>query len=198
VSNVDGYQYFAVDFQDISALTNAVNEGVPLPSSDILAIYERGKNFRTPAGELRSLRAFARADARAREFPEAAAFYGSGTFLDAPVVQAIAGVGSASGYSPAQRRQVIQKGIQRILYYHVLQELSAALPKIEAIALRYGAQPRDELQSRRSYRSTPARGSQSGATRRGGWRRERIRGGAARRREPAGRDLLPWGGALLE
>jgi Low iron-inducible periplasmic protein len=131
-SNVDGYLYFGVDFQDISALTNAVNEGIPLPSSDILAIYERGKNFRTASGDLRGLRAFARADARAREFPDAAAFYGSGTFLDTPLVQAIAGVGPASSYSPAQRRQVIQKGIQRILYYHTLQELLAAPPKIEA------------------------------------------------------------------
>jgi hypothetical protein len=132
VSNVDSYLYFAVDFQEISALTNAVLEGGPLPAAQILSIYDSGRNFRTAAGEVRSLRAFARAEARANEFPESVEFYGRATFLDDTVTQAIAGVGSAAGYSPALRRQAIQKGIQRILYYHTLQELRAAIPKIAA------------------------------------------------------------------
>jgi hypothetical protein len=37
--------------------------------------------------------------------------YGSPTCLDDPVIEAILGIGSADGYSPAQRRQAIQKGL---------------------------------------------------------------------------------------
>jgi hypothetical protein len=72
------------------------------------------------------LRTFARADARQREFPEAARFYNSPTFLDDPVYDAIMGTGSAASYTPAQRRQAIQKGVQRIMAYWVLQELITA------------------------------------------------------------------------
>ncbi len=131
VSNVDGYLYFALDYQDIIALTNVVNAGRALPSADILAIYENGRNFRTDTAT-RALRAFARGEARAREFPEAAEYYRSATFLDDPLVSAIAGIGPASSYSPPQRRQAIQKAILRIFYYHTIQELRAAEPKIEA------------------------------------------------------------------
>jgi hypothetical protein len=132
VGNVDGYLMFGADFQDISAFTNVVNEGRPLPVDEIRDIYENGKNFRSGTGTLRSLRAFARGEGRATEFPEAVQFYGSPTFLDDPVIEAINGTGSAGRYTPAQRRQAIQKGVQRILYYHTIQELRAAIPKIQA------------------------------------------------------------------
>jgi hypothetical protein len=131
VSNVDGYLNFALDYQDIIALTNVVNEGRPLPSADILSIYESGRNFRTSSGT-RSLRAFARGPAPARDFPEAAEFFRSPNFLDDSLASAIAGIGPMGSYTPAQRRQVIQKGIARILYYHAIQEARAAEPKIQA------------------------------------------------------------------
>ena len=131
VSNVDGYQYFAVDFQDISALTNAVNEGIPLPSSHILASTSAARTSGRLRASPRASRFRARRGSR-QGIPRRGGVLRQGTFLDAPVVQAIAGVGSAAGYSPSSAPEAIQKGVQRILYYHVLQELSAALPKIEA------------------------------------------------------------------
>jgi len=130
--NVDGYLQFGTDLQDITALTNAVNEGRPMPTQEIIGIYQNGKNFIGGNGQPRPLRAFARAENRAREFPEAAQFFGGNDFLDEPLMDAITLSGNAVSYSPAQQRQAIQKSVARILYYHTLQELRAAIPRIEA------------------------------------------------------------------
>jgi hypothetical protein len=125
VSNVGLYQLLSQDFQEISQLTNAVNEGRPLPSAEILAIYQSAKHARIGSTS-RQLRTFARAEARQREFPDAARVHGSPTFLDDPVFQAIQGTGSAASYTPGQRRQAIQKGVQRIMAYWMQQELMIA------------------------------------------------------------------------
>jgi hypothetical protein len=106
-----------------------VNDGKPLPTREILDIYQNGKNAKV--GEtVRSLRSFATNPNRAKEFPDDATFYKSDTFLDDPVVAAINGTGPAASYTPAERRQAIQKGIARILRYWTVQELLAAEPKL--------------------------------------------------------------------
>jgi hypothetical protein len=110
------YQRIASDYQLITALTNQIDEGLPLPTAEILQIYEEARIARIGDGS-RPLRGFARETARAQEFPEAAQFYGSATFLDDPVIDAIQGTGSAAVYSEAQRREAIQKGLLRIIYY---------------------------------------------------------------------------------
>jgi hypothetical protein len=115
-TNREIYQRIASDYQEIVALTDQVLTGQPLPSAEILAIYEEGKIARI-GNSVRILRDFARDPARAVELPEAVAFYGSPTFLDDPVIEAILGIGSADGYSPAQRRQAIQKGLLSIIYH---------------------------------------------------------------------------------
>ena len=115
-TNREIYQAISADYQAIVALTNQVNEGKPLPSADILKIYEEAQHARIGT-TARPLAGFARDPARATEFPDAAQFYGSPTFLDDPVVAAINGTGPAAQYSPPQRRQVIQKGVARIVYY---------------------------------------------------------------------------------
>ena len=125
VSNVAVYQLLSQDIQEIGRLTNAVNEGKPLPSAEVLAIYQNAKHARVGATS-RQLRTFARAEARQREFPDAAKASGSPTFLDDPVFEAIQGTGSATSYTPGQRRQVIQQGLQRIMAYWMLQELMTA------------------------------------------------------------------------
>ena len=98
-TNREIYQRIASDYQEIVALTDQVLTGRPLPSAEILAVYEEGKIARI-GNSVRILRDFARDPARAQELPEAAAFYGSTTFLDDPVIDAILGIGSADGYSP--------------------------------------------------------------------------------------------------
>jgi hypothetical protein len=125
VSNVAVYQLLSQDLLEIGKLTDAVNEGKPLPGAEILAVYQNAKHARVGTTS-RQLRTFARAEARQREFPDAARVFGSPTFLDDPVFEAIQGTGPAAGYTPGQRRQVIRSGLQRILAYWMLQELLTA------------------------------------------------------------------------
>lgn len=115
-SNREIYQKISTDYQEIVALTNRVTEGKPLPAAEILLLYEAGKHTRIGTSS-RSLRIFAREAARSQEFPDAVAFYKSPTFLDDPVNDAIVGARTAADYTPAQRRQAIQKGILRIIYH---------------------------------------------------------------------------------
>jgi hypothetical protein len=115
-TNREIYTKISTDYQEIVKLTNRVTEGQPLPAGEILSIYEESKLARLGT-QTRPLRGFAREAARTREFPDAVAYYCSHTFLDDPVIDAITGTRSAANYSPEQRRQAIQKGIQRTIYH---------------------------------------------------------------------------------
>lgn len=130
-TNRELYQLIASDYQQIIALTNEVVAGRPLPAADILRIYEEA-DIAKNATSARFMRGFARDGARATEFPEAAAYFGSSTFLDDPVIDAIFGLGSAGGYTPAQRRQAIQKGILRIIYYWSARYVNQAAQTLNA------------------------------------------------------------------
>ncbi|MGE0134685.1 MAG: hypothetical protein AB7T16_06060 [Dehalococcoidia bacterium] len=128
-TNREVYQKISSDYQEIVALTNLVNEAQPLPAAEILLMYEAGKHTRIGTSS-RSLRMWAREAARTTDFPDAVAFYKSATFLDTEIVDAIAKARTAEQYTDAQRRQAIQKGIQRILYHwtrHYLQRASVDL-----------------------------------------------------------------------
>jgi hypothetical protein len=128
-TNREAYQKISTDFQEIAALTNLVNEGKPLPAAEILLLYEAGKHTRIGTSS-KSMRVWAREGARTTDFPDAVAFYKSGTFLDTEIIDAIAKARTAEQYTDAQRRQAIQKGIQRILYHwtrHYLQRASTEL-----------------------------------------------------------------------
>jgi hypothetical protein len=115
-TNRDIYQRIASDYQEIAGLTDRVLSGSPLPTDEILTIYEEAKIARV-GEQARQLRGFAREAARVDEFPDSAAFFGSTTFLDDPVIDAINGTRSAANYSPLQRRAAIQKGVLRIVYH---------------------------------------------------------------------------------
>jgi hypothetical protein len=115
-TNREIYQAISADYQEIVALTNQINDGKPLPSAEILKVYEEARHARSET-VARPLGGFARDPARAQEFPDAAQFYGSPTFLDDPVSAAINGTGAAAQYSSEQRRQAIQKGVARIVYH---------------------------------------------------------------------------------
>ena len=128
-TNREIYQKISTDYQEIVALTNQVNEGKPLPAAEILLLYEAGKHTRIGVAS-RSLRVWAREAERSQDFPEAVSFYKSATFLDDPVLDAIAGARTAAGYTPAQRRQAIQKSVERIVYHwsrHYVQRAAAEL-----------------------------------------------------------------------
>jgi len=134
VGNVGEELRLAADSADISALVAAaVNEARPLPIDPIFAIYQSSRNLRG-TGQIRSLRAFARSDAPAQTFPEAAQFFGNAGFLDEAVTDAITASGSATGYTTLQQQPAVQQAVQRILYYMSLQQLRAALPRAQARA----------------------------------------------------------------
>ena len=124
-TNREIYQKISSDYQEIAALTNLVNEGQPLPAAEIMLLYEAGYHTRLGTAS-RSLRGFAREYARTVEFPEAVEFYGSPTFLDTPINDAIAGARTAENYSDAQRRQAILKGVIRIIYHWSLRYIQNA------------------------------------------------------------------------
>ena len=115
-TNREIYQKISTDYQEILKLTNAVNEGNPLPAAEIWLLYETGPHTRL-GPQSRTLRSFAAGSTPARIFPDAAAFYGSGTFLDSPIQNAVRMRGEAESYTDAQRRQAIGKGLLRVLYH---------------------------------------------------------------------------------
>ena len=115
-TNREIYQKISTDYQEIVALTNLVNLGKPLPAAKILLLYEAGMHTRIGSSS-RTLRGFARDPRRGMEFPVSAAYYESDTFLDSPISNAIRMRGEAEEYTPAQQRQAIQKGLERIIYH---------------------------------------------------------------------------------
>ena len=115
-TNREIYQKIPSDYQEIAALTNVIKEGQPLPAADILLMYEAGKHARL-GPQSRTLASFARDPRRADDFPDAAEYYGSSSFLQNPVNNAIRKRAEAAEYTDAQRRQAIQKGVLRILYH---------------------------------------------------------------------------------
>ena len=115
-TNREIYQKISTDYQEILKLTNVVNEGRPLPAAEIWLLYEAGSHTRL-GPQSRTLRSFAAGPTPARIFPDAAEFYGSGTFLDSPIRNAVRMRGEAESYTDAQRRQAIGKGLLRILYH---------------------------------------------------------------------------------
>ena len=124
-TNREIYQKISSDYQEIANLANRVNDGEPLPAAEILLLYEAGYYTRLGTSS-RSLRGFARDAARTEEFPEAVEFYGSATFLDTPINDAIAGARTAENYTDGQRRQAILKGVLRILYHWSLRYVQNA------------------------------------------------------------------------
>ena len=117
-TNREHYQKISSDYQEIAKLTNVIKNGDPLPVADIYLLYQVGMHTRIGVRS-KTLRAFARDAERAEEFPLAAEFYDSDTFLDSPINNAIRGRGDAENWTDAQKRQAINKGILRILYHWV-------------------------------------------------------------------------------
>ena len=110
------YQKISSDYQEIAALTNRIKDGLPLPAAEIWLMYEAGIHTRI-GNQSRTLRSFAINPRRADDFPMAAEFYGTSSFLQTPISNAVRQRGEAEEYTDAQRRQAIQKGVLRILYH---------------------------------------------------------------------------------
>src|SRR5436309_11301185 len=118
-SNVEQQAAIAVDAGDIMQAASQSN------LDSIRGIYENGKNARGS-----SLRSLARDEGLADEFPTEASFFGTTTFLDAPLMEAINGSGVAASYTPAQRRQAISAEVQRLMAYTMLHQMQIAEAKL--------------------------------------------------------------------
>lgn len=120
VSDVDGYFNFSLDLRDIKDLIDAGDwDGAA-------AIYENGKNFVRSDGTLRSLQSVATSESVLAMFPNGEQVYGNQQFLDAHIQAGLDGTGRGAGLSDAARRQLVDKGIQAVLYAKALQEIESA------------------------------------------------------------------------
>ena len=115
-TNREIYQKIATDYQELAKFTNVFKEGRPLPAAEISLLYEAGTHTRI-GPQSRTLRSFATGTSPAKYFPESAEFYGSDSFLDDPIENAVRQRGEAEDYCDAQRRQAINKSALRILYH---------------------------------------------------------------------------------
>lgn len=89
------------------------------------ALYEEGENQVVAGGGLRSLRDLALA-ARTDAFPNAEAVYGSRTFIDSIVMDGLTGEGRAAGLGDNGRRQMVDKGVQVLMYGEAMARLDDA------------------------------------------------------------------------
>ena len=115
-TNREIYAKISTDYQEIAKLTNVINQGKPLPAAEIWLWYESGPHTRL-GPQSRTLKSFAAGSTPSTYYPDSAEFYGSDTFLDDPIENAIRGRGEAADYSDAQKRQAINKGLLRTLYH---------------------------------------------------------------------------------
>ena len=115
-TNREIYQKISTDYQEILKLTNVIKEGKPLPAAEIWLLYEAGPHTRL-GPQSRTLRSFATGSAPSTYYPDSVEFYGSASFLDDPIENAVRGRREAENYTDAQKRQAIGKGALRILYH---------------------------------------------------------------------------------
>ena len=124
VSDVDSHAAIALDMRDIGTLVNAARNGEAVDWAAVTALYEDGGSSVKGDGSVRTLESLASSDSVLAQFP-------GGTDLDANVRAALTGVWLGESIDDLTRRQLVNKGLQAIMYGKALQELAAARAKIE-------------------------------------------------------------------
>ncbi len=126
-------QQISLDILDVRRVINVAIDGRPVEWARAIEVYERGKNQRRPDGSLRTLASLADAGAHA-VFPNGPVVYGRPTFIDATIRDGLNGTGHAQGLSDDARREIVDHGLQMLLYAKASQELAAARALVEAKA----------------------------------------------------------------
>ena len=124
VSDVTSHAAIALDMRDIGSLLNAAKTDEAVDWSAITTLYENGANSVKGDGSARTLLSLATSGSVLAEFP-------GGTDLDGNVRAGLSGSWQGRDVDDLVRRQLINKGLQAIIYGKVLQELTAARSKIE-------------------------------------------------------------------
>lgn len=131
VSDVEAHAALALDLADARELMASAADGGAVDWQAVLAIYTEGGNSLRGDGTARTFQSLATDEAVLAQFPDGPSVYGSPSFLDDHVIAGLEGTGRGAGLSDNARRQLVDKGLQVILYGKVLQELEAARAKIE-------------------------------------------------------------------
>jgi len=126
VSNVDGYFNLSLDLRDIKGLITAGDW------AGAVAIYKDGKNSLHGDGTRRSLRSLATSESVLAMFPNGEQVSRKPQFLDSNIQIGLNGTGRASDLSDGARRQLVDKGIQSVLYAKALQEIESARTRTAA------------------------------------------------------------------
>jgi hypothetical protein len=126
VSNVDGYFNLSLDLRDIKSLITAGDW------AGAVAIYQYGQNSQHGDGTRRSLRSLATSESVLAMFPNGEQVYGKPQFLDAHIQNGLNGTGRAAELPDGARRQLVDKGIQTVLYAKALQKIESARTKTAA------------------------------------------------------------------
>jgi hypothetical protein len=107
------------DLQDMRSLMSAAARGDAVDWAAVTALYEGGKNQKRADGSVRSTASLAK--------DRPAGFAGAQAGLADGVIRAgLAGSGRGAGVSDNARRQLVDKGIQDLMYTLALERLSAA------------------------------------------------------------------------
>lgn len=114
-----------LDLKDIREIMAVAVGGGAVDWAAALAIYEDGKNQVEPNDSTRSLAELA-ADASTEVFPDAEAVYGRAEFVDGIIRDGLNGTGRAAGLSDRSRRQIVDKGIQMLMYGESMARLAEA------------------------------------------------------------------------
>ena len=124
-------QQISLDILDVRRVINVAIDGRPVEWARAIEVYEHGKNQRRPDGSLRTLASLADAGAHA-VFPNGPVVYGRPNFIDATIRDGLTGTGRAQGLSDDARREIVDHGLQMLLYAKASQELAAARALVEA------------------------------------------------------------------
>lgn len=131
-SNQDLNLAIGLDLQDMRSILSAAARGDTVDWAAATTLYTRGKNQKQADGSLRSLASLA-----AREYP--AAFPGEPPFIDAIIRGGLEGTGRGAGLSDNARRQLVDKGIQVLMYGRAMQALADADARFAGDARAAGA-----------------------------------------------------------
>ena len=123
MSNVDSHAAITLDMRDIADLLQAARSGDTVDWDEITDIYENGRHSISSSGTVRSLRGLGTSSSVLEQFP-------GEIDLDANVEAGLTGVWLGEGIDDATRRQLVNKGVQAIIYGKVLQEIAAARAKV--------------------------------------------------------------------
>ena len=124
LSDVVSHATISLDMRDIGNLLQAAKTDEAVDWAAITALYEKGANSVKGDGSVRTLESLATSGSVLAEFP-------GGADLDGNVRAGLTGRWQGRDVDDLVRRQLINKGLQAIIYGKVLQELTAARSKIE-------------------------------------------------------------------